>query len=394
MKKGSLVSLGEVAEITQGVSYSGEGLGMPGPSLVGMGNIAYGGEIDFSKVRSYGGRVKEEHYLTPNDVAVVMTDLTQDGKLLGSPGVLPKNSDIKAVASHHLQIIRPGKLLNPGYLKYLLSGPEWASYVHGVSTGTTVRAVSCSDTRSFTFNLPEMSDQIEIAKVLQSLDDKIILNNRISRLLELEARTAFELLFNVNPQQSGTSLLSLLEINPKRVLKQGVYSTYLGMSNVPTSSAIVERWSKRIAGSGQRFVNGDVLVSRITPCLENGKMAFVDFLQPDEIGWGSTEFLVFKGKKGVSKVWVYCLARSNEFREFAIRNMNGTSGRQRCSVGAFEQYFISEPDSKEVLSFGQRFEPNFSLMGKLRDENLVLRSTREYLIPQFLSNRLKVRNQE
>lgn len=390
MPKSKSISLGSVAEITRGVSYNGEGLGMPGPLLVGMGNISSGGEIDFSKARSYGGRVRNEHFITPSDVAVVMTDLTQDGKLLGSPGVLPKGFKTEAVASHHLQVIRPGKLLHPGYLKYLLSGPEWASYVHGVSTGTTVRAVSSKDARSFTFDLPDLPNQIAIVGVLQSLDDKIASNIRLSRLLEAEARTAFESKFDVTPLSTGFALMSLVDLNPKRDLKQGVYSTYVGMTNLPTSSAIVERWSKRDAGSGQRFINGDVLVSRITPCLENGKMAYVDFLNTDEVGWGSTEFLVFNGKNDVPKVWVYCMARTEVFREFAIRNMNGTSGRQRCSANAFEQYFVSTPNLDDIRSFGGRYSPSFDLMGKLRDENSKLRSTREFLIPLLLTARVEV----
>ena len=83
MTQSKSVSLGAVAEVTRGVSYNGQGLGKPGPLLVGMGNISFGGEIDFTKARTYGGRVKDEHFLTQTDVAVVMTDLTHDGKLLG-----------------------------------------------------------------------------------------------------------------------------------------------------------------------------------------------------------------------------------------------------------------------------------------------------------------------
>ena len=54
-------------------------------------------------------------------------------------------------------------------------------------------------------------------------------------------------------------------------------------------------------GSGMRFANGDTLVARITPCLENGKTAYVDFLRDDEIGWGSTEYIVMKPKHPLSK---------------------------------------------------------------------------------------------
>ena len=67
-----------------------------------------------------------------------------------------------------------------------------------------------------------------------------------------------------------------------------------------------------------RFQNGDTLLARITPCLENGKTAFVDFLQDREIGWGSTEYIVLRSREGYPLEYSYYLARTDTFRAFAV----------------------------------------------------------------------------
>lgn len=79
---------------------------------------------------------------------------------------------------------------------------------------------------------------------------------------------------------------------------------------------------------GSKFKNGDTLLARITPCLENGKTAFVDFLENNEIAFGSTEFIVLREKENIrDKHFLYYLARSEKFRETAIKSMTGSSGR-------------------------------------------------------------------
>ncbi len=90
---------------------------------------------------------------------------------------------------------------------------------------------------------------------------------------------------------------------------------------------------------GVKFKNGDTLVARITPSLENGKTAFVDFLEEDEIAFGSTEFIVLREKENISDAhFLYYLAISPEFREVAIRSMTGSSGRQRVQNDVIANY--------------------------------------------------------
>src|SRR5215211_4444553 len=95
----------------------------------------------------------------------------------------------------------------------------------------------------------------------------------------------------------------------------------------------------RVTSSGARFENGDTLFARITPCLENGKTAFVQGLEPGEVGSGSTEFIVLRGRH-VPPEFVYALARSSAFRDHAIKSMSGATGRQRVRETCFDDYFV------------------------------------------------------
>ncbi|MBU2755203.1 restriction endonuclease subunit S [Acidithiobacillus sp. CV18-2] len=106
-------------------------------------------------------------------------------------------------------------------------------------------------------------------------------------------------------------------------------------------------------GSGSRFQVGDVLLARITPCLENGKTAYIQSLPNDtgiQSAHGSTEFIVISGKTGISSsLYGYYIARSPQFREHAISHMEGTSGRQRVPANAIAAYKTWLPDIKEQL---------------------------------------------
>ena len=217
---------------------------------------------------------------------------------------------------------------------------------------------------------PPEPDRHAIAHILGTLDDKIELNRRMSETLEQMARALFKAWFvDFEPVRAkmegrwrhGESLPGLpahlydlfpdrlvdselgeipeawrvveleqvIEINPPRVLKKGQRAPYLDMASMPTRGHVPDGAVERPYTSGRWFTNGDTLLARVTPCLENGKTAFVDFLAPNEVGWGSTEFIVLRPKPPLPAEFGYCLARDPDFPEFAIQSMAATSGRQR-----------------------------------------------------------------
>lgn len=283
-----------------------------------------------------------------------------------------------------------GPNLDARFLSYLLSRPETRAWISQHAVGATMPNLNTEILREVPVDVPDIKIQRAIAATLGALDDKIESNRRAIGVMEDLARSTFEQIFDLDQVDNGVALSDLVNVNPQRVLRSGTPATYVGMSSLPEFSAEVFKWETREAGSGQRFISGDVLMARITPCLENGKTAVVDMLKPDEVGWGSTEYVVLSPAGLFSTPWIYCLVRDDRIRDFAIRSMTGTSGRQRFQADRFSQYRIVSPAAADLVRFNAFAEPLFTRMTQLRDESLELTALRDALLPELLSGRIRV----
>jgi type I restriction enzyme S subunit len=185
--------LGELVRLKKGVSYQGRYLGQPGPRLLGLGAISPGGGIKLSAARTYSGPIKETQRIAPGEMLVALTDITQDGRILGSPALVPRTADDDYAVTHHVARIEivDSSALDTRFLFYFLRLREVQEYFRGVATGTTVRAVSIQDVEAYPARLPPISEQRAIAHILGTLDDKIDLNRRMSETLEAMARALF-----------------------------------------------------------------------------------------------------------------------------------------------------------------------------------------------------------
>ena len=144
-----------------------------------------------------------------------------------------------------------------------------------------------------------------------------------------------------NNRWDVVKLGDVVKINPRRILPKKEKAFHLAMKDVEVyRREITSHSTKEFRGSGARFQNGDTLLARITPCLENGKTVYVDCLKPNQIGHGSTEFIVLSGiEDKTDNLFIYYLARDPSLRTFAIHSMQGSTGRQRVdadSLGLFE----------------------------------------------------------
>ncbi|MHB1106991.1 MAG: restriction endonuclease subunit S [Lutibacter sp.] len=145
-----------------------------------------------------------------------------------------------------------------------------------------------------------------------------------------------------------TTLGEIAYINPRESIKKGDLAKNVPMDSIDTFTRKVSRFGVKEFSGGTKFRNGDTLLARITPCLENGKTALVDFLDEDEIGFGSTEYIVIREKKGVScNKFLYYLSISPKFRSVAIKAMTGTSGRQRVQTDMLVNKLFKIPTLQE-----------------------------------------------
>lgn len=306
------------------------------------------------------------------------------------------NELIPARVNQHVAIIRPDKdTLDPRYLRYYLIEPLFQDYMLMLASGGATRnALTKGMIENFEITAPPLPEQRAIAGILGTLDDKIEVNRRMNVTLESMARAVFRQWFVENEEVEGweeVPLPEIIEVNPSRSLRKDYVAPYLDMANMPTQGHRGIEWIDRPFGSGTKFINGDTLLARITPCLENGKTAFVDFLEDGQIGWGSTEYIVFRPKSPLPLEFGYFLARSKELRSHAIQNMTGTSGRQRTPASCFDNFMIAKPPEKLAVKFGKFAS---SVITKIRandEESRTLASLRDSLLPKLMRGEVRVK---
>lgn len=168
-----------------------------------------------------------------------------------------------------------------------------------------------------------------------------------------------------------------IDFNPRLSIKKGAIATKIAMDKLQPFTKKIPMTEKAEFAGGSKFCNGDTIMARITPCLENGKTAFVDVLDDGEVGFGSTEFIVLRAKKGISDPqFVYYLATSPVFRNIAIKSMVGSSGRQRVQQSVLDELELTAPPLQEqerIGSFLAMLDEKIALNNKIND-NLELQA--------------------
>ena len=163
------------------------------------------------------------------------------------------------------------------------------------------------------------------------------------------------------------------------------------MSKLSTSGSFPSGWEYKEYNGGMRFCNGDTILARITPCLENGKTALINFLDSNEVAFGSTEYIVLSPRRTyVSPSFIYCLSRYKPFVDYAVKNMNGSSGRQRVSAETISQFVLPSISEKDFNGFSELVDPLFQLILGNSRENLKLASIRDELLPRLLNGNIAV----
>ena len=165
--------------------------------------------------------------------------------------------------------------------------------------------------------------------------------------------------------------VDFIEFNPHLNLKKGTIATKVAMDKLKPFTKKIPETEKAEFNGGAKFCNGDTLMARITPCLENGKTAFIDFLDDGEVAFGSTEFIVMRAKAGISDPqFVYYTAINPTFRNVAIKSMVGSSGRQRVQQSVLEELELSVPDLDEQRRIGAylaRLDEKIALNNRIND---------------------------
>ncbi len=415
-------------EIGDGYRAKNSELGGSGLIFLRAGHLTDAG-FDFENVE----RFREDIVRLDGKVAKAGdTVITTKGNSTGRVGYV--ESDYPPfVYSPHLSFWRcTGEAVAPQFLRYWSRGDEFRCQLEAMKTSTDMAPyLSLTDQRRLRITLPDHQEQILIGDALKVLDDRIANKKAINRSLEVLASGLFKswfidfdpvaakrdgrrpvgvptealLLFPSHFEESEIGPIpqgwityrveEVFDLNPRRELRSGDVAPYVEMALMPTVGHAPEHCVSRSAGSGMRFINGDTLIARITPCLENGKTAFVDFLQQGEVAWGSTEYIVLRAKPPIPLVTSYLLARSEDFRAFAIQGMTGSSGRQRVGSELLGRYKLALPsDARFWQAFAAIVEPLFRMAGANSRESRALAELRDRLLGPLLSGELTTKSAE
>lgn len=164
-------------------------------------------------------------------------------------------------------------------------------------------------------------------------------------------------------------LSDIADFNPRETIKKGAVAKKISMDVLRPFYRDVPYYTEECFSGGTKFRNGDTIMARITPCLENGKTAHVSILNDGEVGFGSTEYIVFRAKEGIAnKDYLYYLVCSPEVREPAIKSMVGSSGRQRVQTDVVKNLEIDVPplvDQEKIGSFLKSFDDKIALNDRI-----------------------------
>ncbi len=272
------------------------------------------------------------------------------------------------------EVIDSKKLL-PEYLMMWFTRSEFDREACFNAVGGVRGSLEWEDFCEMELPIPRSDKQKEIVKEYNVIQDRIALNQKLIQKLEETALTIYKKWFvdNLGPGKM-VKLNRYVITNPPLSIKKNNIATYIEMNDLTTTSMRITGSVKREYIGGSKFQNQDTLLARITPCLENGKTAFVDILGKNEIAAGSTEFIVMRAKNMISPYWVYCLARDEKFRSYAISSMVGSSGRERVHEKYLEDFLLPEINQSLMDEFHSKNAHLFKLVSIRSNEvrNLII----------------------
>ncbi len=335
---------------------------------------------------------------------------------LGSTYIV-KESDRFYFKDGNLTWFKNFRGLNSHYLQYWLQSPEGQGQLRKSEIGSSQSAYTIANLKEMQISLPPVNEQLRVVSYIGKYDNLIENNNRRIAILEDMVQSLYREWFvnfrypnhEDNHDVDGKPKLiesqlgkipegwqvktaaDVIAINPQTKLPKEGEKPFVGMSGLSETSMVISDIIEKSGNSGAKFINNDTLFARITPCLQNGKTGFVQFLTPEKpVGFGSTEFIVLRESDYLSSEFIYLLSRSNDFREHAIQSMTGATGRQRVHNDCFASFYLAVPPKVLMNEFTKLVKPMFKSIFNLSQRNDNLKKQRDMLLPKLISGTIKL----
>lgn len=378
-----------------------------------MGNILKGGGFNPNGNKAFVSRIQGEKLsrflLNEGDILMCMTDMKANMALLGHTAWMPVSGRYLLNQRVGRITVKRSELLDRRYLFYYSNSCEYIEWLRSHANSGVQVNLSTEVILNSPISCPSLLAQQRIASILSAYDELIENGRQRIKILETMARSLYREWFvnfkfpNHENHPRVTSAIGdipkgwevkrapdCVYINPRVTVPREGEKPFVPMSCLSNESMLITDIESRTGNSGAKFQNADTLFARITPCLENGKTGFVQFLSDNKaVACGSTEFIVLRSHT-LTPEFVYCLARSDEFRGVAIKSMSGATGRQRVQEQCFDDFHIAQPPRDLLDQFSAIIAPSFRLIYHLHLRIQNLRRTRDLLLPRLLSGDIEV----
>ena len=316
-------------------------------------------DIDFMHATAKQGEI-DRFALEKGDVIITKDSETPDD--IAVPALVSESLP-GVICGYHLTLLRPKPDRSNGeFLAHLFQLQSVQHYFYLLANGTTRFGLTAEAINTAPLITPPLPEQQKIATILSSVDDVIEKTRaQIDKLKGLKTGMMQELLtkgighteFKDSPvgripkNWKVSQIGDIAQVNPRLLNKPEMTTlvSFLRMQDVSNDAKILAKTTRKYADVCKGFTSfsdGDVLFAKITPCMENGKGAFVEGLM-NGIGFGSTEFHVLRATNNDVARWLFHLLSGKQFREKAAQFMTGSAGQRRVPTDFLKMVEVAMP---------------------------------------------------
>ncbi len=343
------------------------------------------------EIEGYRIKTKKQQFCQTGEFLVAEIDAK-----VGGFGIVPPKLDGAIVSSHYFLFTIDDEQLDLRFLNYYIRTLDFREQVNARGS-TNYAAIRPHHVLDMTIPLPPLPEQRRIVIGIEELAAKIEEAQELRReaveKVGMVIDSALDKIIKEGRKRKWNfvSFDSACDINPSK--RDISYDDDLLVSFIPMSSVdhksgkIVKHFVRpyqQVKKGYKWFVEGDVIFARITPCMENGKIAIARGLK-NGIGFGSTEFHVFRPKKNILSEWIHCLTRRSTFRRLAELSFKGTAGQQRVQIAFFHKQEIPLPPKEKQRHIVAYLDNLQEKMYGIRRLQLETQSELDALIPSILA---------
>lgn len=386
--------LSEIIAIKHGFAFPGANFSEDPtmPTLLTPGNFAIGGGFKETKPKTLAGDYPQEYELSPGDLVITMTDLSKQGDTLGLPALVPDRGRYLHNQRIGLVEVRDESVIDKSFLSYYLRTDAYRAYILGTASGSTVKHTSPSKIGSFLADLPSLSEQRAIARILGALDDKIAANTRLAETsAQLAGLIYDQFVAEVPTRPMSETLTPILGGTPARSRTEYWDGDCLWASAKDVTGApfgVVADTVEKISASATAGTKAKPLPKGSVILTARGTVGAVARLS--RASSFNQSCYGFAPDSLPAGILFHAIMRATQ-RAKAIAH---GSVFDTITKKTLEHLTLPDLDNKAISKLEARLEPLLQTVDWIVEQNQTLTATRDKLLPHLMFDRLSIEDAE